>query len=158
MKWFYAFLMLLGRICIAAIFFTSGLNKFTNFDSNITYVASKGLPFPSIMLTMAGILEIIGALSVIFGIRAKIGAIILLITLIPATILFHDFWNIADSTQRTMQMIHFFKNISIFGGLLYIICCGAGKFGFDCNHCHQHFADQCPACGGEIKDTVHPHK
>ena len=42
-----------------------------------------------------------------------------------AALLFHNFWAVpADQAQN--QMIHFMKNISIMGGLLFVVVYGSG--------------------------------
>ena len=39
-------------------------------------------------------------------------------TLVPATAADHRTWEIDDKDQRTQQQLHFFKNVSLFGGLV----------------------------------------
>ena len=39
-------------------------------------------------------------------------------TLAPTTAAAHRFWEIDDKEQRTQQQMHFFKNVSLFGGLV----------------------------------------
>jgi len=51
---------------------------------------------------------------VISGIRARLGAILLLLFLVPTTLIFHN--DVADAQQR----IQLFKNLSIIGGLLLV--------------------------------------
>jgi putative oxidoreductase len=47
-----------------------------------------------------------------------------------AALIFHNFWAVpADQAQN--QMIHFMKNISILGGLLYVVVHGSGPLSVD---------------------------
>jgi putative oxidoreductase len=47
-----------------------------------------------------------------------------------ATLIFHNFWAVpADQAQN--QMIHFLKNVSILGGLLYVVVHGSGPLSVD---------------------------
>jgi putative oxidoreductase len=82
-------------------------------------------PFPLVMLIFTIAFQILGGLSIILGYQAKIGAILLLIFIIPATVVFHN--PIADPSQ----LISFWKNLAIMGGLLMTIAFGAGGLSFD---------------------------
>ncbi len=93
-------------------------------------MASKGLPMIPLLLTAAIIFEIAGALSVMLGYRARIGAILLAIFIIVVTPIFHNFWALSGQA-RFLQRIMFLKNLSILGGLLLIIGSGSGELSLD---------------------------
>ncbi|BCL37081.1 hypothetical protein [Nostoc sp. MS1] len=59
------------------------------------------------------------------GYKAQIGAILLIIFMIPATIVFHN--PLADPSQFN----NFFKNLSIIGGLLLILAYGSGHLSLE---------------------------
>ena len=50
---------------------------------------------------------------------------LLFLFMIPTTLIFHT--NFSDPNQ----MIHFLKNVSIMGGLLYVARYGAGRYSMD---------------------------
>lgn len=131
-KFLCSLLMFIGRLCIAAIFLLAGVNKFINFDQTVTYMASKGMTMIPLFLFGAATLEILGGLSLIFGYRTRLGATVLILFLIPTTIIFHDFW-MASGAELAAQQINFLKNLAIVGGLLYVVCAGAG--GCACDAC-----------------------
>jgi putative oxidoreductase len=116
---------LIGRIFIAAIFLISGTSKIGNFSGTAAFMASKGIPLPDFALVMTIFIEILGGLSIILGYKAKWGAWVLFGFMIPATLIFHT--NFSDQNQ----MIHFLKNVSIMGGLLYITASGSGPLSLD---------------------------
>lgn len=122
--------LLLGRICLSAIFILAGIGKFMDYDGTVQYMASKGFTMIPVFLVMAAMVEIIGGLLILLGFRTHWGAAMLLLFLIPTTVIFHDFWNYQGAEQQ-MQMINFLKNLGIFGGLLYVLCIGAGKCSLD---------------------------
>lgn len=130
MRIFSSFLLLIGRWCLAAIFLFAGVSKFFNFDQTAQYMASKGLTSIPLLLIAAAAVEIIGSLSLIFGYKTRFGALILLLFLIPTTYIFHDFWN-ATGADYVEQQANFFKNLAIFGGLLYVVCFGSGRWACD---------------------------
>ena len=130
MKFLRSLFMFIARLCLAAIFLWAGVGKWIYYDQTVQYMASKGLTMIPLLLTIASIVEVLGALSLIFGYKTRLGALILALFLILTTAIFHDFWNAAGADQ-TAQMINFYKNLAIFGGLIYVICNGAGWFAID---------------------------
>ena len=98
------------------------------FEVYREYAASKGVP--EILLAIATALELLGAVSVVVGFRARWGALALLIFLVPVTLVFHNFWAV-PAAQQQMEMANFLKNLAIAGGLLIIFGRGAGAFSID---------------------------
>jgi len=121
---------LIGRIFLAMIFLMSGFNKITGWEGTSGYMSSKGMPLVSMFLFGAIVFELLGGLSVLLGFRARLGAFVLIIFLIPATLIFHDFWAFEGMIRQT-QMIMFMKNLTIIGGLLMVIGFGSGPFSLD---------------------------
>ena len=105
------FLDFIARVAISSIFISAIPGKLTGFSKTVEYISSKGIPdpFASILLVGAIICLILGSGFFIFGEDQKIGAIFLLLFLIPTTIIFHVF----PFHQRAV-----FMNISLIGGLL----------------------------------------
>ena len=64
-------------------------------------------------------------LSVIVPAYNEAGAIALMLFMIPTTLIFHT--NFGDQNQ----MIHFLKNLAMFGGLFYVAAYGAGPLSLD---------------------------
>lgn len=125
--------LLVGRIALAAIFLISGLGKILDFSSTQEYMRSHGLSTATAILLIGAIVfELVGGLSVVLGVKARFGAMLLFVFIAVASYYFHDFWNIAaDQPDHRNQMIHFLKNISIMGGLLMIVGFGPGRLSVD---------------------------
>jgi putative oxidoreductase len=117
-----------GRVALAAIFLVSGFGKLAAWGGTVAYSSSKGVP--EILLAIATALELLGAVSVIVGFRARWGALALLIFLVPVTLVFHNFWAV-PAAQQQMEMANFLKNLAIAGGLLIVFGRGAGAFSID---------------------------
>src|SRR4051812_38312562 len=47
----------------------------------------------------------------------RLSAAALAVSLVPTTLAGHRFWEHDDSAQRSGQLIHFLKNLGLFGGL-----------------------------------------
>jgi uncharacterized membrane protein YphA (DoxX/SURF4 family) len=120
-----AFAILIGRILLALIFLKSGIGKIGNFAGTAQYMASQGMPFATFFLVGAICFELVGSITIILGYFTRLGAILLLIFLVPTTLIFHNIW------VDPKMMIHFMKNVSMFGGLLILLSAGAGRFSLD---------------------------
>ena len=125
MEWLKAFAILIGRVLLVLIFLNSGIGKIGNLEGTAQYMAKFGMPLTNFFLVGAIFFEIVGSITVILGCFTRFGAFLLLIFLIPTTLIFHT--NFADR----MQMIHFMKNVSMFGGLLVLLSAGGGRFSLD---------------------------
>ncbi len=121
---------LAGRILIAAIFLFAGLHKVTGFEGTVGYIAAKGMPFPQLAALAAIITELGGGLLLVIGWKARWAALLLFFFTALTALVFHNFWAIpADQAQN--QMIHFMKNISMMGGLLYVVVHGSGPLSIE---------------------------
>ena len=124
-----ASVVLLGRFLFAAIFLMSSFGHFS--DKTIGYAASQGVPLAQIAVPISGLIALAGGLSILVGYKAKIGAWLLVLFLVPVTFMMHRFWGIGDPQASQMQMIMFMKNISMLGGALLITQFGAGQVSLD---------------------------
>ncbi len=121
--------VLLGRFLFVLIFLMSGPRHFSS--QVIGYAASQGVPLASILVPLSGVLALVGGLSILLGYRAKIGAWLIALFLVPVTLMLHKFWGISDPMMAQMQMVMFMKNVSMLGGALLISQLGAGTFSLD---------------------------
>jgi len=122
--------MLVGRILMSLIFVLSGFGKIGDFAGTTFYMESHGMPLPALFLLGAIAFEVLGGLSLATGFKGRWGAAALIVFLIPATLIFHAFWTLPEAEQRP-QMIHFMKNLSILGALIFYAAVGPGPISFD---------------------------
>ena len=121
---------LLGRILISVLFLRSAVGKITGFSFVAAGMAKKGIPFAEFFLVGAIACEVLGSLALILGWKARWGALLLIIFMIPVTVLYHDFWNM-EAAQYRNQLIHFMKNLTIFGALVFILGMGSGPLSLE---------------------------
>jgi putative oxidoreductase len=120
------FVALVARTFLSLIFVRSGIGKlFFDFAETQEQIAQAGVPLPWLMLIFTIAFQIIGGIAIILGYKAKLGAILLLIFIIPATLVFHN------PALDPSQSIDFWKNLSIIGGLLMVAAFGAGSLSLD---------------------------
>jgi uncharacterized membrane protein YphA (DoxX/SURF4 family) len=82
------------------------------------------IPWTPLLLIGATLLELIGGLLLLLGVKEKLGAALLILFLIPVTVIMHQFWFV-EGGLRDVQQIMFLKNLAILGGLLMVLVFGA---------------------------------
>jgi|SRR4051812_1794202 putative oxidoreductase len=124
-----ASIVLAGRILYVLIFLMAGLGHYSK--QTIGYAASQGVPMASILVPLSGVLALAGALSILLGYHANLGAWLIALFLIPVTFAMHKFWTVTDPMMMQMQMAMFMKNLSMLGGALLITQFGVGPLSLD---------------------------
>jgi putative oxidoreductase len=108
------------------------MSGFLHFSqAEIGYAAQAGVPTAKLLVPASGILALVGGLSILLGYKAKIGAWLLVLFLVPVTLLMHNFWAVKDPMMAQMQMAMFLKNVTMLGGALLISQFGAGRLSVD---------------------------
>ncbi|MGH7700289.1 MAG: DoxX family protein [Gemmatimonadales bacterium] len=119
----------IGRVLYAAIFFTALLGHFSS--QAIGYAAQEGVPLAGLLVPLSGIVAGAGALSIALGYRARLGAWLIVLFLVPVTPTMHAFWAVSDPMMAQMQMAMFMKNLSMLGAALLIAHFGSGPLSLD---------------------------
>mgnify|MGYP003382326861 CR=1 FL=1 len=130
--------MTLGRILFVMLFIVSGIMKLTDIAATAQLIAAKliipaslapyvtqveaatGMPVATLLAIAAGIVEVLCAVMIAFGLAGRTFAVILLLYVLAATALMHDFWNLAGA-ERINDMIQALKNLSLVGGLMILV-------------------------------------
>ena len=116
--------MPVGRILFAFMFVMSGFNHLAKAEAMAGYAAYKKVPAPKLANLLSGVLMLLGGLSIILGVYADLGALVLAILLVAMAVKMHDFWN-AQGEAKQPEMIGFLKNISMAGGALFLFAYAA---------------------------------
>lgn len=131
-------MLTIGRILFAVLFIFSGAGKLLDIPATAKDVGAKILPVPAVVATYTtqlaeaadmpienivaiavGALEAICGLMIALNFGARFFAIILVFFVVAATYYFHHFWDMTGA-DRTNNMIHALKNLSLIGGLFMI--------------------------------------
>ncbi len=125
---------LLARPLLSSMFIAGGINSLKNAD----YLAQRASPVtdklsPAVdkatsalpisldskqMVQLNGVVHVVAGAMLATGKAPRLAALALVATLIPTTFGGHRFWEETDPQQRANQRIHFFKNLSMTGGLM----------------------------------------
>ena len=81
---------------------------------------SSGLPVSDELVQASGWAMIAAAVALQLGPLRRIAALGVAAQLLPITYIGHRFWEMDEGAQRMQNQIHFFKNLSMIGGALYI--------------------------------------
>ncbi len=124
------FALLVGRIFLSVIFLSAGWHKLGDFSGTTGFMATRAAfeSVGSMIPLLAGLAifaELGGGLSLLLGWMTRLGAIGLVLFMIPTTLIFHDFW------IRPDQTIMFFKNVAVIGALLILSTSGPGAISVD---------------------------
>lgn len=121
---------LAGRLLLAFMFIFSGWGKIGSYAGTAGYMASKGLPFPELLLPFVIAVELGGGILLVIGWHTRLAALALFVLTFVAALIFHNFWAVPPE-QAQNQMIHFMKNVTIMGGMMYVMAFGAGPLSLD---------------------------
>jgi putative oxidoreductase len=118
--------ILLARVLLASPFLYSGVDKCWRWDAAQREVAAGGLPWPTLLHLVTVVVQLGGGFSLLLGIEARLGALLLFLFLIPVTIMYHPFWK-RSGAGFVAEADHFLSNLAIIGGLLLILALGGGR-------------------------------
>jgi putative oxidoreductase len=118
----------LARPCLAAMFVTGGLDSFRRPETKVPAadpiaprIAEK-LPYlpedTESLVRINGAAQVAAGLLLATGRFPRLSSAVLAGSLVPTTLAGHRFWEEQDETRRAQQRIHFFKNLSMLGGLM----------------------------------------
>jgi len=119
--------LVIGRVLFALIFVASGINHITKAEHMTGYAQFKKVPAAKASVILSGVLFLLAAASLILGVYADLGALVLAVLLVIMAVMFHNFWTQTDPQQKQMEQIAFFKNISMAGGALVMFAALAAQ-------------------------------
>jgi putative oxidoreductase len=125
---------LIARPMLASMFVVGGLNAVRNADrlsgaakpitDKVVPLVQRAVPAapiptdPTTLVRINGAAQLVAGLALATGRAPRLSAGVLALTLLPTTAAGHRFWEEGDPAARGTQRIHFFKNVSMLGGLL----------------------------------------
>jgi putative oxidoreductase len=111
--------LLAARAIFGGYFVYNGVNHLVNRDALAAYARTKGVPFPDVAVAASGLLALAGGLSLIAGVRPKIGAGLISSFLLGVSPQMHAYWKETDPQARMHEMVNFTKNMALVGGAVF---------------------------------------
>lgn len=124
------YISVLGRLLLALMFILSGVGKLGNIQGTAAFIASGGLPAPTVLAVAVGALELFGGLALVVGYQVRLVGLALALFTVAASVVFHAYWS-APAAQQFVTQLLFMKNISVAGVMLLISALGAGPLSID---------------------------
>src|SRR6266508_12949 len=118
----------IGRVAIPIVFIVSGIANHpgvTNFMNAFGEITSR-----TTLGYIIATIEVVGGISVLIGLKARWGAIALLLFTACTVIFAHNFWTM-EGAARAANQVQALKNIAIMGGLLVFAVMGSGRHSVD---------------------------
>jgi len=122
---------LAARLLISQIFLISGVMKVLDPAGTAAQMESRGMFWVPFFLWSAAAIEIGAGLSLLLGYKARLGALVLFLFLIPVTLTFHNWWTYPDPKEQQVNMLFFIHNLTLMGGLLLVMIWGPGPLSID---------------------------
>jgi len=137
-------LFTIARVLLVLIFVLSGGRKLMDISATAGQIASvitipdalsnvaaqlqdvTGMTAHQLLAILAGVVEVVAALLIIFNIGTRGAAAVLALFTLVTTFYFHAFWNMSGDAMQA-NMIHALKNLSIIGGLLTFVVLGSWR-------------------------------
>ena len=110
--------LLIGRVVFSFFFIYSGFNHLTKLGMYSQFARMSGVPAPTVLTALSGVMLLAGGLSILLGVKVRWGSLLIAAFPIPAAFTVHKFWGIADPMMAANQAAHFWKNISLTGACL----------------------------------------
>ena len=113
-------LLFLGRLLLGGAFVFAGLRNIQNTAFLTQLMAARGVPQAWLALWAGIALQIIAGLLMIAGLWTAIACAVLVLFLIVATPMFHNFWD-HQGPDRASRINGFVGNVALGGGFLTLI-------------------------------------
>jgi putative oxidoreductase len=128
-----AYLLALGRLLLSGLFIWAGYGKLKAPSGVIQYFAKVGVPLPGLMVWVAILIELVGGIALLVGFKTRWVAGLLAIWCVITGLAVHLVAGVssADAMVAYDNMIHFYKNLAMAGGLLFVFVYGAGQLSID---------------------------
>jgi putative oxidoreductase len=115
------YLFLLGRILYGGFFLLNACRHFTRAAAMAPYAGSRGVPAPKAAILGSGVLLLLGGLSILLGVRPRLGILCVVLFLLPVTFTMHNYWADRDPQARQMNEVQFSKNVALLGAALMLL-------------------------------------
>ena len=120
-----AFLLPLSRLLMSSLFIWDGITMLRNPSGTAQYFASVRVPAPNLAVWLAIPTHLLGGLALLMGFYTRWAAALLALICLGTAFGVH--LPVGDQDN----LIHFYKNLVMTGGFLYVIAFGPGGLSLD---------------------------
>src|SRR5258708_22831371 len=115
-----AYLLPLARLLMCSLFIWDGILQLRDPGGTAQYFASLDVPVPEVAIWVSITIHLLGGLAILVGFKTRWAAAALALLCLGTAFAVH----LPDGD--TENMINFYKNLVMTGGVLYVVKFGAG--------------------------------
>jgi putative oxidoreductase len=115
-----ATLIVAGRFLLGLMFIIAGIRNFARLQERFGFKTNYGFVLPPAAIVAGFAVQLIGGVSVAFGLWPAVGALALIGFIIPATALYHNFLMFRGAEQGP-HIYSFTVNLALIGAFLLVI-------------------------------------
>jgi putative oxidoreductase len=119
------YLPALARILMCSLFIWDGVLQLRDPAATVNYFASLDIPSPQIAVWISIAVHLLGGIGLFVGLMTRWAAALLMLLCLGTA------FGVHLPAGDMENMTHFYKNLVMAGGLLYVVAFGAGAFAFD---------------------------
>jgi len=119
------YLLPLARVLMSSLFIWDGVLQLRNPVGTAQYFASVHVPVPDVAVWVSIAIHLLGGLALLAGVKTRWAAALLILLCLGTAFGVH--LPVGDQAN----MINFYKNLVMTGGLLYVVAYGAGSMSVD---------------------------
>jgi putative oxidoreductase len=120
-----ALLLLLARLLMSSLFVWDGVLQLRNPGATAKYFTKMHVPIPGVAVWISVLIHVLGGVALLVGFYTRWAAALLALLCVGTAFGIH--LPIGDQGN----MIHFYKNLVMTGGFLYVIVNGPGGMSLD---------------------------
>ena len=116
-------ILIIARLLLGGAFVFAGLRNIENRKLVTSLMAARGVPQAALALWLGILLQSVAGALVIAGLWTALAATALIVFLIVATLMFHNFWD-HQGSDRAVRINGVVGNVALAGGFLALIAQG----------------------------------
>jgi putative oxidoreductase len=113
----------LARLLLGGSFLLFGIRNIWNIAGLTAGLTARGMPLPRVSAIIGVGLQIVGGALTAIGPFGLIGGLLLIVFLVLATVLFHNFWDYSG-TDRITHVNATIMNLGLIGAFLLPVAAG----------------------------------
>jgi putative oxidoreductase len=118
-------LQLAGRLLMASLFVWDGILGLRQRDAVARYYETVHIPEAGVMVWVVSVVLLVCGIALIAGFKTRWAAAVLAAFCLITAFAVHL------PAGNDANMMHFYKNLVMAGGFLYLVAYGAGRFSID---------------------------
>jgi len=119
------YVLLLARLLMSSLFIWDGLLQLRNPSGTAQYLAKVHVPVPDLAIWISIPIHLIGGFALLLGFRTRWAAALLALVCLGTA------FGVHLPEGDAANMIHFYKNLVMAGGFIYVMTYGGGGISID---------------------------